>query len=132
MAPQILRAYVAGDYTKLFQEILSQVQPDEAVLSDANTAGGTFICDIEERIAELDGNVRSIPFHEHWKRRQMVSNDSCDYTGRAINSDFDGLYEGYECNAQGVEVFGSLPGNWTERFVLDALVKVDCDEWPRR
>jgi hypothetical protein len=36
----------------------------------------------------------------------------------------DGLYEGSECNAQGVEVFGSVPEEW-RGFSADALVELD-------
>jgi hypothetical protein len=134
MAPQILRACIAGRYVDLFKRILSEVQPDYAVLADANIAGGLFDDDIEKRVAELDGKVIRINWHEIWKRGsvkglQVVSNKLSDYTSRAVSSDFDGLYEGYECNAAGIEVFGSLPEDW-KSFPSGPLLKLDYDDWP--
>jgi hypothetical protein len=43
---------------------------------------------------------------------------------------FDGLYEGSECNAQGVEIFASLPGEW-RGLLGDELVELDYKGWPR-
>lgn len=44
----------------------------------------------------------------------------------AISSAYDGLYEGYECNAAGIEVFGSMPGDW-KSFPPDPLLKLDYE-----
>jgi hypothetical protein len=120
--------------SELFNKILFEVQPDYAVLADANISGGSFKDDIEKRVAELDGKVIRIAWHEFWKRGsikglQVVSNKVSGYTSCAISSDFHGLYEGYECNAEGIEVFGSLPGDWRS-FPPDPLLQLDYEYWP--
>jgi hypothetical protein len=93
MAPQVLRACIAGNYIDLFKEILPHIHPDAAVPSDANKAGGSFKDEFQNRVAELDGKVTTIAFHEHWKTRsirklQVVSNCSSGYTGSAIRMFF--------------------------------------------
>lgn len=145
MAQQILRACIAGNYTNLFQEILLQVHPDQAVLSDATKAGKTFSEAVQNRLSDLGGEPKPISFHEHWKTKtvkqlQDVSNSVSQYTGYgAISSDFDGLYEGFECNSQGIDVFASLPEEWREGVTAeeekewngDSLVQIDYKQWPR-
>lgn len=104
------------------------------MLADANISGGSSKDDIEKRVAELNGKVIRINWHEVWKRGsikglQVVLNKVSGHTSRAISSDFDGLYEGLECNAAGIEVFGSMPEDW-RNFPPDPLLKLDYDHWP--
>lgn len=136
MATQVLRACIAGNYPRLFKDVLFQTEPDLAVVADANAAGGFFEEHVEQRVAGLDGKVTPLPFHEPWKGRplkelQKVSNSLSKTMGRTISSHFDGLYEGFQCNAEGIEMFASMPKHW-RGFPLEPLLRIDYKDWPPR
>lgn len=134
MAPRILRACIAGGYAELFNDILFQTEPDDAVIADAKIAGEPFTSDVEQRMDELGGKVKPLEFYEQWKRQstkelRIVSNALSSFTGRAISADSDGLYEGDECNAQGVEVLASVPEHW-RKLPPESLLRLDYSQWP--
>lgn len=64
MAPQILRACIAGGYKTLFDEVLAKVEPDTVVVKDAEAAGGSFRDSVKRRISELGGKVIPIIGYE--------------------------------------------------------------------
>lgn len=46
-----------------------------------------------------------------------------------MGADFDGLYEGSECNAGTIEVFASIPEDW-RTYPRDKSMYIDHKEWP--
>lgn len=134
MATQVLRACIAGGYTDLFKEVLNNIEPDQAVVDAANRTGGYFEDLVEQRVAELDGNIKEVTFTNHWHRfstrdLSKVGNRLCDLSARSMGADFDGLYEGSECNAETIEVFASLPENW-RNYPRGESMYLNYKEWP--
>lgn len=144
MAPQILRTCIAGGYPSLFQSILAKAHPDHAAVSNANASGATFANAFRTRLSELSAEAKLVVWHEPWKKRtvrqiQGVENKLYKGERRAIHASWDGLYEGFECNAEGVEVLASLPEEWRKEFTDEEQrkrnnenpwVQLDYKEWP--
>ncbi|KAH0363046.1 hypothetical protein KCU65_g7674, partial [Aureobasidium melanogenum] len=134
MAPQILRACIAGGYTDLFTEILCQTEPDQAVVNHANSSGGPFKDLVEQRVAELNGHIKELPSHEQWHRYstrnlQGVRNWLRSGGFHSMGADFNGLYEGVYVNAELLELFASMPEEWKD-FPRGEGLSFDYKEWP--
>ena len=131
MSPQILRACIAGNYLDLFEETLAEIKPDVVVVEEANVAGGSFKHSMERRLHELAGCIAPIESFEHWKRGtrrelEVVGNGVSKTVG--ISTGFGLLYDGLQCNAEGVEVLASMPKEWRE--FPEQQVDLDYVEWP--
>jgi hypothetical protein len=136
MAPQILRACIAGEYITLFNNVIATVEPDRAVVRDAETAGGVFKEAVERRVREVGGTVKPLELHEGWQIRTTRELQSTSkwipetLNKHAVGTGFELLYDGVQCDASVVEMLASMPEGWRMPPDDIDLRELDYEEWP--
>lgn len=134
MSSQILRACMAGGYTSLFEQVLRSTTPDEAVMAHAKEDNGIYLGLLEQKLQSLNQSPKPVSCDESWQKTstndlQTVSTSLWAGDVRSIGTGFDGLYEGYMCNAQAVEMLVSMPEHWRQ-LPMDELSYLDYVDWP--
>jgi hypothetical protein len=142
MLPQIVRACIYANYKELFTELLPRVEPDKALIREANSQSNQYFRKaLDEAIAKLDIEPQYPPSHQSWKMGfsggliEQSSNNLTTYLDAdSIGTGFDIPYDGLQCDASQVELMLCLPDAWKiptddpddELYPLE----IDYVEWP--
>ncbi|KAK4496946.1 hypothetical protein PRZ48_011395 [Zasmidium cellare] len=135
--PQVLRACIVGDYVDLFDELVGNVEPDEAILKEASLSSNRHYEEALLDRAEVVG-MKKIASYERWKmctRRSLEGSSTTlhkvmGWTGPWTDSGLS-LYNGSKCDGSEVELLACLPEDWRIPADDEDEEKVlDYTNWP--
>lgn len=136
MLPQIVRASIVARYKDLFDDLVSSVMPDRALLMEARDS-----CDrhYEEKLkARLEMlNVAEPPAVQYWKMyndsdiRRSRNWVAKEFHAPGTECSFESLYNGIQCEASGLELMACLPERWRLPSGDENVMReLDYVSWP--
>ena len=138
MLPQVVRACIVANYKDLFDELVSQVTPDKALLAEAATSGNLQYKEMLENRVQNLGITPKLASWEGWKMytRNSLETSSIMIPKRTsascMGTGFDMLYDGSQCDASQVELIACLPDEWKiPEDDEEEMKELDYVEWPR-
>lgn len=124
MLPQILRACLDANYVELFDELVTKVQPDDAVMKEASISPNQHFSEVLMTRVETVGK-KELCQTQSWKLNTHRDLDKSSHrlvktvgmagpTGLSclIFGGAECLYNGWSCEGSIIDTLASVPKDW--------------------